>query len=320
MYIQFRLFLSIIQIFFGHILTNNENIIIAAQKLLAGNVVAFPTETVYGLGADASNPLAVRQIFAKKDRPADHPLIVHFQSVENATKWARFGKEALLLAKEFWPGPLTMILPKKNIAPREVTGGLDTIGVRIPAHPVAQELLRVCNRPIAAPSANKFGRISPTTAAHVREEFGASLFILDGGPCQVGIESTIIDLTSHPSLLRPGVITKQQVELIVGQLNETSTTKAPGTLEAHYAPLTSLYLSETPQQDAKKFISQGRKVEIMWATSPREYAQKLYAELRRLDALGVDILIAEKSTDNSIGLAINDRLHRASVGSQKDHT
>ena len=298
-------------------MTKTKNIILAAQKLIAGDLVAFPTETVYGLGADALNPLAVRQIFAKKGRPADHPLIVHFKSIEDAKKWAHFGEPAFQLARNFWPGPLTMVLQKRDIAPPEVTGGLKTIGVRVPEHPVAQELLHEFGGPIAAPSANRFGRISPTTAEHVCDEFGESLLILDGGSCQVGIESTIVDLTDHPSMLRPGFITKQQVEKIIGPIHASSTTKAPGTLKAHYAPLTSLYLSETPHQDAKRFMAQGRKVEIMFAMPPQEYAKKLYGELRRLDSLGVDILIAEKSADNSIGLAINDRLQRASVGSQK---
>ena len=195
----------------------------AAARLAAGEVIAFPTETVYGLGADASNPQAVAKVFALKGRPSDHPLIVHVASIEGLREWGRDAPPAAFaLAESFWPGPLTLIVKRSPRVPDAVTGGQETVGLRCPSHPMAQELLlefaRVGSGAIAAPSANRFGHVSPTTADHVRDEFGAGLFILDGGACEVGLESTIVDLSrGAPVLLRPGAITRAQIAEVIGE-------------------------------------------------------------------------------------------------------
>ena len=289
----------------------------AAAHLSRGGLVAMPTETVYGLGADARQPLAVRRIFAAKGRPLGHPLIAHLPSIEWFESWGQTNAMAMELAHRFWPGPLTLIVPKKSAVPDEVTGGLPTIGMRMPAHPIAQALLQHHGGPIAAPSANRFGRISPTEAAHVRSEFGAKIgreiILLDGGSSSVGVESTIIDLSGpQPALLRPGSIPPTAIESIVGPLG-TSSTPAPGTLKSHYAPHTALQLSSDPETDAKRARLSGQTVATLRAgDSIEDYARRLYAELRRLDELGVDLLIAETVEENGLGLAINDRLRRAS--------
>jgi L-threonylcarbamoyladenylate synthase len=233
-------------------MSNPAEIARAVELLRAGELVGIPTETVYGLGADAANPAAVARIFAAKGRPADHPLIVHIPGAAHLERWAREIPDlAWELAEAFWPGPLTLILKRAVGVPDAVTGGQDTVGLRVPGHPVALDLLRAFaaaggSGGIAAPSANRFGRISPTTAAHVREELGDAVsLVLDGGPCAVGIESTIIDLSSgRPLLLRPGHITPAAIEAVCGALPATPTAAAPrasGTLEAHYAPTTPMH-------------------------------------------------------------------------------
>jgi L-threonylcarbamoyladenylate synthase len=287
--------------------------------------VALPTETVYGLGADASQPLAVRRIFAAKGRPLGHPLIAHLPSQDWMNRWAVPTPEAEALASRFWPGPLTLILPRTAQVPDEVTGGLPTVGLRMPRHPVAQALLAAHGSPIAAPSANRFGKISPTRAAHVRAEFGdrigEDILLLDGGPCEVGVESTIVDLSGpQPALLRPGAISPDEIESITGPLG-TSSTPAPGTLDSHYAPHTALRLSRAPEDEAHIARAQGQTVATLICDgSPESYARELYAELRRLDEQGVDLLIAELVEDAGLGLAINDRLRRAShLDSTPDH-
>ncbi|MFT5682121.1 MAG: L-threonylcarbamoyladenylate synthase [Myxococcota bacterium] len=287
----------------------------AVAILRSGGLVAFPTETVYGLGADASNPLAVRQIFARKGRPADHPLIVHLAEVEQVGDWAVMSEVGRALATAFWPGPLTIVLPRKPAVPDEVTGGLETVGIRIPCHPIAAALLSAFGGGVAAPSANRFGRVSPTTAAHVVSEFDGVVPVLDGGPCSVGVESTIIDLSGPPALLRPGGIPVEAIEAITGPLT-SSNTRAPGTLAAHYAPRTALLLSTHPEVDAARLRDEGRTVAILPAGDPVDHAHRLYAELRRLDGLGVDILIAELSGAGGLGRAINDRLSRAAAARQ----
>ncbi len=284
----------------------------AVAILRSGGLVAFPTETVYGLGADASDPLAVRQIFARKGRPADHPLIVHLARIEQIGSWAVMNEVGHALAAAFWPGPLTLVLPRAPSVLDEVTGGLETVGIRIPGHPVAAALLSAFGGGIAAPSANRFGRISPTTAAHVLAEFDGAVPVLDGGPCAVGVESTIIDLSGPPALLRPGGIPAEAIEAVTGPLT-SSNTRAPGTLEAHYAPQTSLLLSRRPEADAARLRAEGRTVAILPAGAPEDHARRLYAELRRLDLLGVDILVAELSGEGGLGRAINDRLSRAAA-------
>ncbi|MBQ73208.1 MAG: threonylcarbamoyl-AMP synthase [Planctomycetaceae bacterium] len=280
--------------------------------LKTGGLLAFPTETVYGLGADASNPLAVRQIFAMKGRPADHPLIVHLASSEAVGDWGRLGAVGQALAAAFWPGPLTLVLPRQESVLDEVTGGLQTVGIRVPSHPTAQALLQAFGGGLAAPSANRFGRVSPTTAAHVLSEFKDAVPVLEGGACSIGVESTIIDLSGPPALLRPGGVPVEAIEAITGPL-ASSSTRAPGTLATHYAPRTALLLSRNPAVDAARLREEGRTVAILAAGEDTEHARRLYAELRRLDDLGVDILIAELAGEGGLGRAINDRLSRAAA-------
>ena len=288
----------------------------AVSLLQRGDLVAFPTETVYGLGADASNPLAIRRIFAAKGRPSAHPLIIHLGNTRSLADWAQPNALAAQPADAFWPGPLTLILPRSSRVPDEVTGGLETVGIRVPDHPVAQALLTGLGSGIAAPSANRFGRISPTTAAHVQGEFGEEVFVLDGGPTQVGVESTIIDLSgSVPALLRPGGIPIEDIETIVGPLG-TSQTRAPGTLESHYQPSTALRLSAHPEQTAEALRAQGKRVAILESAEPAEYARYLYAELRRLDAEGVDVLVAKPAEGGGLAPAVNDRLRRAAFSTE----
>lgn len=287
----------------------------AVAHLKAGGLVVFPTETVYGLGADADNPLAVRRIFAAKGRPLSHPLIVHLAPSAEPREWAKWSTEAQVLADAFWPGPLTMVLNRAPGVCDEVTAGLNTVGLRVPAHPLAQALLTAFGGGLAAPSANRFGRLSPTTAAHVHGTFDESVQVLDGGPCSVGIESTIVDLSGpRPAILRPGGIPIEDIEALVGSLAH-SNTPAPGALAKHYAPRTTLLLTEQPAKEAARLRSLGRQVEVLRMGEPVESARKLYAELRRLDGMGVDVLVAERAPKRGLGLAINDRLERAARGS-----
>jgi len=301
----------------------------AAQILRAGGLVAFPTETVYGLGADAANPQAVKKLYAVKRRPADHPVIVHFASAGTAFSWAsHIPDSARQLARKFWPGPLTLILKRSALAQDFVTGGQDTVGVRVPSHPVAQELLKAFSGAIAAPSANRFGLVSPTTAAHVRDDLGSDAdLVLEGGPSEVGIESTIIDLSgTSPMLLRPGHISKDALESIVGAIEE-KTADSPrhsGGLERHYAPRTPARL--VPAHALDREIAQGKdKVAVLafsrpdervdyWLRMPREpqaYAQRLYAALRELDSAGCERILVEAPPDSAEWAAVRDRLKRA---------
>ncbi|NOY26259.1 MAG: threonylcarbamoyl-AMP synthase [Oligoflexia bacterium] len=296
----------------------------AVDVLRRGGLVAFPTETVYGLGADARAPLAVRRIFAAKGRPAGHPLIVHVPSCPDPADalagWALPDPRADSLARAFWPGPLTLVLRRDDV-PDDVTGGLPTVGLRVPDHPVAQALLHAFGGGIAAPSANRFGRISPTTAAHVREDLGEDLgedlLVLDGGPCAIGVESTIIDLSGPtPALLRLGAVTRSRVEALIGPLDSSSATPAPGTLPGHYAPRTALRIAADPQAQAQRLRADGLTVAILPGSQDAStYARQLYAELRRLDQLGVDVLVAQPAQAQGLGLAVNDRLTRAARGS-----
>lgn len=289
----------------------NPTIDEAVTVLKSGGLVAIPTETVYGLGGDALNPLAIRRIYATKGRPAGHPVIVHLANNAKWEEWGVFNEHARTLAQAFWPGPLTLILPRQTQVLDEVTGGRNTVGLRVPNHPVAQAILCAFGSGLAAPSANRFGRISPTTADHVRAEFDTSIPVLDGGPCSIGIESTIVDVSqAQPALLRPGAIGIEALEAIVGPLGQ-SNTPAPGTLKSHYAPMTSLLLSHDADTDRRRLEAEGRTVAVLSARPNKDYAKILYAELRKLDALGVDILIAEAAPSSGLGLAINDRLTRA---------
>ena len=312
---------------------------LAAQRLHAGELVAFPTETVYGLGADAGNPDAVHRIFSAKGRPSEHPVIVHIGSTANVEHWAReFPEGARRLARAFWPGPLTLILPRAAHVHDAVTGGQDSVGLRMPSHPVAQQLLAafaaIGGSGIAAPSANRFGHVSPTTAQHVDSDLGdAVAMILDGGACAVGIESTIVAFTaSEPVLLRPGGI---DIDALVGVLGHAPNTRgadsprASGTLASHYAPHAPAHLVSKVHllHDLSRRVSRGERVAVLartvirpaeftgaWASSPEaapRYAHDLYANLRALDAPGVTAILIESVPDDPAWFAVRDRLSRA---------
>lgn len=316
----------------------------AVALLRAGELVAFPTETVYGLGADAANAAAVVKIFAAKGRPADHPLIVHLPSAGHLPRWAReVPAEAERLAAAFWPGPLTLILKRRPEVPDAITGGQDTVGLRVPSHPLALELLAAFDGGIAAPSANRFGRISPTTAAHVREELGSRVpLVLDGGACPVGIESTILDLSrGTPVLLRPGAVGTADIARVLGRAPEPAAPQADvprvsGSLDAHYAPRTPLQLvsSDGLLFALRNALVAGERVAVLaptaqaishdlvvWKQAPPEpagFAHDLYASLRELDALGCARILVQQPPAGEAWLAVNDRLRRAAAGSGED--
>jgi L-threonylcarbamoyladenylate synthase len=301
----------------------------AAEILRAGGLVAFPTETVYGLGADASSAKAVARLYAVKRRPAGHPVIVHFASAAGAFSWAREVPDAAkLLARQFWPGPLTLILKRSDKARDFGTGGQDNVGLRVPSHPVAHELLSLFKGGVAAPSANRFGLVSPTTAAHVRADLGADVdLVLEGGSSEVGIESTIVDLSGDtPVLLRPGRISKQDLERVIGAVSERSESspRHSGGLERHYAPRTPARLVPTYDLD-KEIARLKEKVAVLafsrpdervdyWLRMPRDpaaYAQKLYGALRELDTAGCEEILVEAPPEAPEWAAVRDRLQRA---------
>jgi len=322
-----------------------EEIARAAAILARGGVVAFPTETVYGLGADAASAAAVAKIYALKGRPADHPVIVHLASVEQCAHWtAAFPATARRLAERFWPGALTLILPRATHVLDCVTGGQPTVALRVPSHPVAHALLRAFGGGVVAPSANRFGRVSATTAAHVREEFGDQVeCVLDGGECDVGIESTIVDVSGDaPRLLRPGGIAAADLEAVLGVPlaigSAGQSPRAPGTLAAHYAPFTPLMLVEADlaPELVRSLARQGRKVAVLsfsalqpvlpglvWRAAPADaagYAHALYANLRDLDHARADVIVVEAPPQRAEWLAVRDRLTRAAAGAGPDET
>jgi len=312
----------------------------AAALLRAGGLVAFPTETVYGLGANALDERAVARVFEVKQRPRFDPLIVHVASVDRVERLAAdFPETARRLADKFWPGPLTLVLPKKPVVPDLVTAGCPTVALRIPDHPLALEFLRAADVPVAGPSANPFGRISPTTAEHVREQLGDQIdLILDGGPCRVGVESTVLWLAGdRPVLLRPGGTTLEEIEEVIGNVTPfvpdpassgASGLVSPGTLPQHYAPRTPLklrthdsageaattkearvgLLAFGPAGDVESFA----RVEMLsHEGNLREAAANFFAALRRLDAAGLDWIVADLFPEKGLGRALNDRLRRA---------
>jgi L-threonylcarbamoyladenylate synthase len=297
----------------------------AAEILGRGGLVAFPTETVYGLGADASSGKAMARLYAVKGRPADHPVIVHFASALEAFKWGEATNEAKALAGRFWPGPLTMVLRRSEKAKDFVTGGQPSVGVRVPSHPVARELLETFGKPIAAPSANRFGCISPTTAAHVHQDLGADVdLVLEGGPSEVGIESTIVDLSSGEAvILRPGKISAAELGI---RATASSSVRHSGGMEKHYAPKTPARLVPTHQLDKEisklkaraavlAFSRPDERVDF-WLRMPRNpaaYAQKLYAALRELDGAGCDAILVEAPPADSGWEAVLDRLRKATA-------
>jgi L-threonylcarbamoyladenylate synthase len=305
----------------------------AAAALNKGDLVAFPTETVYGLGADATNKNAIARIYKVKGRPVGHPIIVHISSLTNLDKFARDIPEyAVKLARTFWPGPMTLILPRTDLAKEFITGGQDNVGIRIPSHTVALALLKEFEDQgglgIAAPSANRFGAVSPTTASAVEVELANFLSendqILDGGPCLVGVESTIINCTQgKPSILRPGAITKEMIENVLGltvDLNasnsESIKIKAAGLLESHYAPKAKVFLTGTPKIGdgflaLDSFTTPSGAVRIAAPKSNEEFAQKLYEAFRFADSKGLNKIFVIPAVGTGIAVAINDRLVRA---------
>ena len=319
---------------------NNAELDQAVAILKRGGLVAFPTETVYGLGADAGNPRAIGKLYSAKGRPADHPVIVHLADMQQLAQWAReVTPLAHKLARRFWPGPLTLILKRAPGVGDALTGGQDTVGVRIPSHPIAHALLEKFGGGVAAPSANRFGRVSATTAAHVRQEFGDAVdLVLDGGPSDVGIESTIVEATgAAPVLLRPGHISARDIEQAAGvplALPTAQSPRAPGTLAAHYAPATPLLVMESDLllELAATLARQGKRVAVLarsalqplfagitWIAAPpgaAAYAHDLYANLRTLDAAGCDAILVEQLPQRPEWAAVNDRLGRAAAGSR----
>jgi L-threonylcarbamoyladenylate synthase len=330
---------------------SSEQIIAAARALEQGALVGFPTETVYGLGADAENVDAVANIYKAKGRPSNHPVIVHIAPEADIAYWVKdVPAAAQSLINAFWPGPLTLILKRANQIPDAVSGGQDSIGIRCPSHPVAQALLRAFKNGkggIAAPSANKFGHVSPTTAAHVLEEFPAEVAngmiaaVLDGGQSEVGIESTIVDMsrlaTHGPVLLRPGHITLAQLEQVLGVpvgMPDQAAPRASGTLEAHYAPSTPVALVAVGALDETitQLLTAGKRVAVMAYEAHREtsglqawrqlnndpvsYAHDLYADLRELDHVNADIILVEALPNTREWQGVSDRLRRAAFDSQ----
>jgi L-threonylcarbamoyladenylate synthase len=303
----------------------------AAQLLKDGGLVALPTETVYGIGADATNQSAVARIYKVKGRPADHPLIVHIYSMQSLGDWAdEIPSYAILLARDFWPGPMTLVLKRSILAEDFVTGGQPTVGLRVPDHAVALALLsafkKIGGQGIAAPSANRFGHVSPTTAQAVQEELGEYLEskdqILDGGPSTVGVESTIIDCTSAaPRILRPGAITIQMIEESTGLKVSTVETdiRVSGSLENHYSPQASVFLNRTPNS-GEGFIALAdiqTPESVIRLASPKsveEFARVIYSALRDADAKGLNSVVVAEPAGDGLALAIRDRLMRASKG------
>ena len=307
----------------------------AVTILRAGGLVAFPTETVYGLGADAENAAAVRRIFDVKGRPEAHPLIVHIGRPEWLGQWvADISPKARRLAREFWPGPLTLILRRGSRIPLAVTGGLETVGVRVPNHSLALAMLQSFGGAVAAPSANRFGRVSPTRAEHVREDLGGLVdFILDGGPCRIGVESTIVDMSADaPAILRPGGVTREQLEAVLGQtipLRPTGPVRSPGQHALHYAPRAEVVIVQPNELAARAtdLAAQGRRVVTLCdpssvplpagieclplPDSPNDAARSLYDTLREVDRRGFDVAVVSLPPEQHIGLAIADRLRRA---------
>jgi L-threonylcarbamoyladenylate synthase len=305
----------------------------AATKLMGGKLAAFPTETVYGLGADASNKDAIARLYAVKGRPADHPLIVHISSAAQLDKWAiEIPAYAIKLARAFWPGPMTLILPKTDLAKDFITGGQNNVGIRVPEHTVALALLTEFEKQgglgIAAPSANRFGKVSPTTADAVSDELSDYLskddLILDGGPCAVGVESTIIDCTKEiPKILRPGAVTKEMIEDTLGisvalsSANGVSNqVKAPGLLDSHYAPKAKVFLTGSPTAGdgliaLESFPTPAGVVRLATPATNEEYAKLLYKAFRLADSKGLSRVFVIAPTGDGIAVAINDRLAKS---------
>ncbi|WP_338869154.1 L-threonylcarbamoyladenylate synthase [Myxococcus stipitatus] len=315
---------------------NPELVERAVELLRRGGVIALPTETVYGLAANAEDELAVRRVFAIKGRPATHPLIVHLPGVEHLSSWAQdIPPAAHALARAFWPGPLTLVLRRTPRATDAVTGGQDTVALRVPGHPVALAVLEAMGGGIAAPSANRFGRVSPTTAEHVRVDLGDDVdLVLDGGPCTVGVESTIVDLSSGaPTILRPGGLSTEDIEQVLGHpvpVRTSSKVRVSGSLTSHYAPRAGVVLAEPGEAAARvrALREQGLRVGVLGPeglelppgisrfdvpADPAGAARVLYARLREADERGHDVLVACLPSASGLGIAVRDRLSRAAA-------
>ncbi len=305
-----------------------SNVEKAAGLIRAGKLVAFPTETVYGLGANALDPLAVAKIFELKERPSFDPLIIHIATLDQLSQLVlNPDKRVYMLAEKFWPGPLTMVLPKSSIVPDLVTSGLPTVGIRMPGNAIALELIRTSNCPIAAPSANKFGRISPTTAAHVRKQLPTVDYILDGGKTSVGIESTIIRLTGIGfQILRNGIITQEEIETVIPFDSSTAIEQlsAPGMMKSHYSPRKKLLIADSAIQSMDKskagLISFSGQLEdgfrkvirVSQGTDLKEYAVNMFEAMHTFeDDSEVEVMVAEPVAETGIGKAIMDRLRKA---------
>ena len=303
----------------------------AAQQLKEGSLVAFPTETVYGLGADATNPAAVARIYSVKGRPADHPLIVHLADMQDIGEWSEeIPDYAIDLARSFWPGPMTLILKRSDLAKNFITGGQDTVGLRVPDHTLAlaflNEFKKIGGKGVAAPSANRFGQVSPTTAEAVREELGDYLgekdIVLDGGPSQVGLESTIIDCTaSAPRILRPGAITIEMIEAVTGVKveNRDDVIRVSGSLENHYAPSAQVVLDGHPRPGdgliaLNTFPTPEGAIRLASPINNEDFARQLYGALREADVQGIDQIVVIQPEGDDIAIAIRDRLGRAAQG------
>ncbi len=294
----------------------------ALDVVRRGGIIGLPTETVYGLAADADNTDAVRRVFATKGRPADHPLIVHVAGADDLASWCdRPSDDALRLASLCWPGPVTIVVDAARRVISEVTGGRSTVALRAPAHPLAQELLTAFGGGLAAPSANRFGRVSPTTAQHVLDDLGIAVdYVLDGGPCAVGLESTIVDCTTTPAqVLRPGGLPVEDIERLLDDalVQASGPSRAPGMLPSHYAPACPVELVDDPaaaQRMADEARSRGERVMILDRTDDLvAYAHDLYESFRRADATGMDALIAVMPTAIGLGHAVRDRLMKAAA-------
>jgi L-threonylcarbamoyladenylate synthase len=311
----------------------------AVTILRRGGLIGLPTETVYGLAADAENEVAVRRIFAAKGRPVDHPVIVHLAEAKQLNDWAvEIPDAAWRLAAAFWPGPLTVILKRSDKSAAAVTGDLPTIGLRVPSHPVAQQVLQAFGGGLAAPSANRFGRVSPTTSQHVRDEFGDQIeLVLEGGPCSIGLESTIVDLsTDEPALLRFGAVTPEQIEAVLDRRlgnPALNTTPASGRLVSHYAPRAAVEIVSQDEVEAKaaQWAMRGGKAIVIAPTldcelpgvahypipaDPAGFARELYAALREADAWGAQVALVVPPPESGLGLAIADRLRKAAAPRQ----
>lgn len=303
-----------------------EAIAAAAARLAAGGLVAFPTETVYGLGADATNDNAVAGIFGAKGRPRFNPLIVHVPGLRQAMELVEFNRSAMILAEAFWPGPLTLVLPRKADCPLSllVSAGLETVAVRVPAHPVAQQLLEAARVPLAAPSANRSGHVSPTTAAHVAEDFGSCIdLVIDAGRTQRGIESTVVGFEDgHAVLLRAGAVPREDIEAVTGPLTvpERARISSPGQLASHYAPRAGLRLNARVVEADEALLAFGPEIpgvavarNLSASGDLIEAAANLFAMLRELDASGVARIAVSPIPEHGLGEAINDRLRRAAA-------